>query len=175
MNNITKTILSIPIILIALYFSKFIGIILIITRLLLIKKNHIKTFIFFIILGLLIYIPQLVNLVNGDIVASVINNQYYPDFKKYANFLIGLGIVFIVISSIVEKITRDMQMKLQSLMIGKMQQEREITKENDLKIKEKQLRAKTTNVIICENCGADNIVTEKVGVCKYCRSNLENK
>ena len=50
----------------------------------------------------------------------------------------------------------------------------EISKKNDMEIKIKQEKAKNTNYVRCSHCGSDNLISEKHGVCKYCRRTLEN-
>ena len=51
----------------------------------------------------------------------------------------------------------------------------EISRKNDLIMKEKREIAKNTNVVICPYCGADNMLTAKTGTCKYCRRKIESK
>ena len=55
------------------------------------------------------------------------------------------------------------------------EQELEISRENDLKIKEKQLKAQNTSYVKCPYCGSDNLLSEKFGICTYCRRKIENK
>ncbi len=43
-----------------------------------------------------------------------------------------------------------------------------------MEFKLKQERAKTSNYVRCKKCGSDNIISEKIGTCAFCRSKLEN-
>ena len=44
-----------------------------------------------------------------------------------------------------------------------------------MKMQEKRERAKNTHVVYCPYCGADNMLTEKTGICKFCRRKIEYK
>ena len=45
--------------------------------------------------------------------------------------------------------------------------------EQEKKKIEKQEKTKNTKVVYCPYCGADNMLTEKVGTCKYCRRKIQ--
>ena len=57
-------------------------------------------------------------------------------------------------------------------MMMELQNEKEVSRENDLKVKLKQIASQNTEVVICPYCGADNILTSKVGTCKFCRKKI---
>ena len=40
-------------------------------------------------------------------------------------------------------------------------------------MKEKQMQAKNTHVVICSHCGASNMLTSTTGKCKYCRNIIQ--
>lgn len=42
-------------------------------------------------------------------------------------------------------------------------------------MKEKREKAKNTGYVKCPYCGSDNLVSEKFGICAYCRRKIENK
>jgi predicted RNA-binding Zn-ribbon protein involved in translation (DUF1610 family) len=59
----------------------------------------------------------------------------------------------------------------------KQAEEVEIRKENDLKLREKEItsKQKTPHVVKCPHCGKTNSITGTVGKCKSCRSAIEYK
>ena len=43
---------------------------------------------------------------------------------------------------------------------------------NDLEMKEKREKAKNSRVVNCPYCGADNLIYNNVGTCKFCRKKI---
>lgn len=183
-NLIFKILASLPIILITLYFIPFLGVCLILLRLFMYDyRKRISTPIIISIFGILLLIPKGLDLVfeviNFDsnkvkYLSDIINSNIYINLINYSKFLISLGIILLIISFILRNLLEKIGYLIKDYIIKIERKNSEISEKNDMEIKLKQQRAKTTNFIKCPNCGADNIVTEKIGTCKYCRRKLEN-
>lgn len=185
-NFILKILLSIPIILIALYFIPFLGVCLIIFKLFVYgSKKGIITSVSLLIVGLLVLIPKVLSLTKINIdkipyLKDIINSDMYNiDFIKYSKLLITIGIIFLVITIILKLVVTKLSNKFNGKVgeyINEMQKkEMEISRENDMKIKLKQERAKNTSYVKCPYCGSDNLLGEKFGTCSFCRRKIENK
>lgn len=185
-NIILKILLSMPIILIALYFIPFLGVCLIIFKLFVYgSKNSIITSVSLLVVGLLVLIPKVLSLTKINIdkipyLKDIINSDIYNmNFIKYSKLLITLGIIFLVITLILKLVVTKLGNKFNSKVgeyITEMQKkEIEISRENDMKIKLKQERAKNTSYVKCPYCGSDNLLGEKFGTCSFCRRKIENK
>lgn len=188
-NLILKILSSIPIILLAIYIYPFFGICLIILRYFLYKQKRISTPILIITIGILLLIPKYLfiilkklNITNNIItyLQKIINLEIYNiNIIKYSKDLLIIGAITLIITIILEKIINKINRVINSSMLSyinkSIENEKEISKQNDLEIKLKQEKTKTTAYIKCQNCGSDNLINEKIGVCKYCRSKLENK
>lgn len=189
-TKILKLIASIPVILLTLYFIPFLGICLIVFRLYLNKneENKYSFYMLLVILGILINIPKFMwiilvkmkyNISKIPYLSIIIKSDLYNiNFIKYSKLLISIGIIFIIITFIINNIISKIHYKINSKKneyIRKYEQQQlEISKQNDMIIKEKQQKAKTTNYVRCPYCGSDNIISEKIGTCKYCRRKIEN-
>ena len=189
-NKIIKILCSLPVIFIFLYFIPFVGICLILLRAFIYKKkNKISTPIILIGVGILIYIPKILNSllklfkieINNipylkDILTSNLYNQNFLDYSKY---LITAGVILLIISvilkNIIQKVENKIDTSMQNYIKQSVKQDAEISKQNDMEIKLKQQKAKNTSYVKCPSCGSDNLLSEKFGTCKYCRSSLENK
>lgn len=190
MNKIIKLLSSIPIILITLYFIPFIGICLILLRYFVSdSKKRTTTPIIITIIGLIILIPKgaelILNLIKIDLnkipyLSTILESSLYTnEFMEYSKFLISAGIIFLIISfvtkSIFDKVSSAIRSNITSYIRKTEQRDAEISKQNDLEIKLKKEKAKNTTYIKCPNCGSDNLISEKTGVCKYCRGPLINE
>ena len=189
-NLLFKILSSLPVILIALYFIPFLGICLILLRFFISNnKKRILTPMYIAGIGLLVLIPKglnlIFNLVKVDTntipyLKDIINSELYNvDFINYSKRLICVGVIFLIISFVLKTIFDKVSSKLKN-GITKYIQENEkkkyqISKENDMEIKIKQEKAKNTGYVKCPSCGSDNLISEKFGTCKYCRSKLINK
>lgn len=185
-NLFTKIITSLPVILIVLYFSRFLGVCLILFRLLVANpKQKTITPIALAITAVVVLIPKGLDMLFktikfnpksiplfNDIVTST---TYTNDFMKYSKALLIIAVIFLIIVTIAKKIKDSVSSYLNSSIEGYTDKQIQYEKENDLKIKEKQERAKTTQVVVCKKCGGSNIITEKIGKCKYCRSTIVGK
>lgn len=190
MNKLIKFLSSIPIILIMLYFIPFLGICLILLRYFVSdNKKRTTTPIIIAIIGLIILIPKgvelILDLIKIDIntipyLSNIVTSKLYQnDLLDFSKFLITVGIIFLIVSfvtkSIFDKVSNKLNGVLNNYISETTKREAEISKQNDLEIKEKQAKALTTSYVKCPSCGSDNIISEKISRCKYCRSPLENK
>ena len=185
-NIILKILLSIPIILIALYFIPFLGVCLIIFKLFVYgSKKSIITSVSLLIVGLLVLIPKVLSLTKINIdkipyLKDIINSDMYNiNFIKYSKLFITIGFKFLVITIIlnlvVTKLSNKFNGKVGEYITEMQKKEIEISRENDMKIKLKQERAKNTSYVKCPYCGSDNLLGEKFGTCSFCRRKIENK
>lgn len=184
-NILVKLLCSIPVILILLYFVPFLGICLIIFRYIVCDSRSNRKIPYYLIFsGLIILIPKLLNYLfnilkykcNIEYFNIIIDsNLYNNEFIKYSKLLIITGIVFLIISYIVNLLFIKAKGYVQSHIEEKNERDYEISKKNDLIMKEKREKAKNTNVVICPYCGADNMLSTKTGICKFCRRKIENK
>ena len=181
-NKLFKILCSIPIILVMLYFLPFLGVCLIIFRYFIYRgEKYFKMPIALVITGLIILIPNIINSVLKSLklkveipyLNEILNSEIYPNLIKYSKLLITLGIIFLILSYIINSIASKVGSKLKSGIDEYVEEEHKRSEENDLKIKEKQERAKNTHVVKCPHCGASNMLTEKTGVCKFCRKPIE--
>lgn len=189
-NIIFKILASLPVILIMLYFIPFLGVCLILLRYFMYNdKKRISTPIIIVLFGLLVLIPNLVyfilDMVKFDInkipyLTDIVNSKLYSvNFIDYSKFLICVGIISLIISfvlkTIFDKISSKLNSGIRSYISETQRRDAEISKQNDMEIKIKQEKAKNTGYVKCPKCGSDNILSEKTGICKYCRGVLENK
>lgn len=190
-NNIfIKLLCSFPIILLMLYFIPFLGICLILFRLFVYSdKKKISTPLIILLTGILCLLPKgislLTNVINVDITKipylnDILSSDYYNiKILEYSKLLITVGIIFIIITYIFNIIFSKVSSKLNSGIrnyINETQKrDAEISRKNDMEIKIKQEKVENTSYVECPNCGSDNLLGEKYGTCKYCRSKLVNK
>ena len=185
-NIILKILLSIPIILIALYFIPFLGVCLIIFKLFVYgSKKSIITSVSLLIVGLLVLIPKVLSLTKINIdkipyLKDIINSDMYNiNFIKYSKLLITIGIIFLVIililKLVVTKLSNKFNGKVGEYITEMQKKEIEISRETDMKIKLKHERARNTSYVKCPYCGSDNLLGEKFGTCSFCRRKIENK
>ena len=188
-NIILKILLSIPIILIALYFIPFLGVCLIIFKLFVYgSKKSIITSVSLLIVGLLVLIPKVLSLTKINIdkipyLKDIINSDMYNiNFIKYSKLLITIGIIFLVITIIlklvVTKLSNKFNGKVGEYITQMQKKEIEISRENDMKIKLKQERAKNTSYVKCPYCGTEYDVSRngfgRGNKCSYCCNEYKN-
>ena len=180
-TKILKLLSSFPSIILFLYFIPFVGVCLIILRYFVYSnKKSIATPL--IGIGLILLLPKIINEVtillninNIPYLGSIRDSKIYPKILYYSELLLIVGIILLILSAILKKIVEKISSMFRNYMYAQQKVQTDIDRKNDLEIKLKQERAKTTNVIYCPHCGADNILTEKVGECKFCRRQIENK
>lgn len=189
-NLLFKILSSLPIILISLYFIPFLGVCLILLRYFMYdNKKRISTPIYIVGIGILILIPKALNLIldvaRVDITTipclkDIISAELYNvDFINYSKRLICVGVIFLIISfvlnTIFDKVSSKLNSGIRDYINETQKRDAEISKKNDMEIKIKQEKAKNTSYVKCPNCGSDNLLGEKYGTCKYCRSKLVNE
>lgn len=186
-NILIRMLCSIPIILVLLYFLPFLGVCLIIFRYIVYysDRRRIVTPYYLVSTGIIILIPKLLKFIfnsfeyNADNIPyfnKIINSELYKvNFIDYSKRLITVGIIFLIISSIVSMIVDKAKNSIRSYIENQEKRNVEISRKNDMIMKEKREIAKNTNVVICPYCGADNMLTEKTGTCKFCRRKIEGK
>ncbi len=186
-NILIRMLCSIPIILVLLYFLPFLGVCLIIFRYIVYysDRRRIVTPYYLVSTGIIILIPKLLKFIfnsfeyNADNIPyfnKIINSELYKvNFIDYSKRLITVGIIFLIISSIVSMIVDKAKNSVRSYIENQEKRNAEISRKNDMIMKEKREIAKNTNVVICPYCGADNMLTGKTGTCKFCRRKIEGK
>lgn len=186
-NKLLKVLCSLPFILVLLYFFPFGGICFLIIRYFVYPKT--KILITPIILGvvsLILFIPKIIDTIivkfklsSITFIQQIIDNSIYKDLLKFSKKLFIIAVVFLLVSLIFKKVVESANNKINeafSTYIDKSQkQEREISAENDLKMKEKREKAKNTHAVICPYCGADNLIVGNSGTCSYCRRKITYK
>ena len=185
-NNIfLKLISSIPVILLSIYFVPFLGVCLIILRYFVYNNKKIFTPSLLIILGLLLLIPRILNelfdIIDFDS-SKILYFNNIVDFSiynikvvGYAKTLLIIGVIFLIITLFFNSLLCKLEKFIYNYICISEEKNSDIREKNDLLMKEKRERAKNFRVVYCPKCGADNILTSNVGVCKYCRSKLEVK
>lgn len=185
-NLLFKLLSSLPVILITLYFIPFLGVCLILLRYFMYEnKRKISTPICIVGVGILILIPKglslILNMVSIDLstipyLKDIVNAKLYNvDFINYSKRLICVGVIFLIISFILNKVGRKLESELRNYISETQKRDAEISKQNDMEIKIKQEKAKNTKYVKCPYCGSDNLLGEKFGTCEYCRRKIENK
>lgn len=181
-NNMLKILCNLPVILLFLYFIPFVGVCLIVLRFFTYKGSK-KQFISssLITVGVLIIIPKILGgllsliKIEDDIpyLKDILNSDIYVKLFDYSKFILTIGIILLIVSAIFKTISNKISNIASSYINNYQKEMKEVSKQNDMEIKLKQERAKTTRVVYCPNCGADNILAEKVGKCKYCRQDIQ--
>lgn len=189
-NIFIKILVSIPIILVALYFIPFLGICLLILRYFVYSnRERISAPIIILSVGILILVPKLLSSIlnlakiKTDTIPYLNNiltsDLYNINFIKFSKLLISAGIIFLILSFIFRKIFNKVSNKINSGIRNYINETEnrntEISKANDMEMKLKREKAKNTNYVHCPYCGSDNILTEKTSKCKFCRRTIINK
>lgn len=185
-NKLISLLVSLPIILLFLYFIPFLGICLLIANFVVNfhkKKNLINWHIG--LAGLAFLIPKAIETILfylkininqvpilKDIIAS---NLYQQNILQYAKLLIIIGVISYIISYFIDKIYNNMRQSLHRALDRREKRMEKVTKENDMIVKKRKIRAQNTKLIECPNCGAEVLVDEYTTICPYCRSPLLNK
>ena len=82
-------------------------------------------------------------------------------------------IIFLILSFIFNSLFNKIKNYLHTSISSYEQRTAKIQEKNDLIMKEKQMQAKNTHVVICSHCGASNMLTSTTGKCKYCRNIIQ--
>lgn len=184
-NLLFKILASLPIILLMLYFIPFLGIILILFRFFVYSNKKISTSIYITLVGILILILKIIYFILGifkinintiPYLQDVLNSDLYNiNFINYSKLLICIGIIFLIISFALTAIFNKLNIGILNYISKQEKMDTKISRENDMKIKIKQEKAKNTSYVKCPYCGSDNLLSEKFGICQYCRRKIENK
>ncbi len=183
-NKIFKLLCSIPVILVAIYFIPFLGVCLMIFRYFIYhNEKGFKMPITLVITGIIILIPKVLESIIRNFklkveipyLNDILSYELYPNLIKYSKLLITLGIIFLILSYIIKNLLNRVGNKIESKVNDFVEEEHNRSQENDLKIKEKQEKAKNTHAVHCPYCGAVTILTEQTGICKFCRKPIEYK
>lgn len=183
-NKFLQVLCSLPIILIVLYFIPFLGVCLILFRYYVYRaRKYYSTPIMLVVLGLILTIPKLIDSIlkafnskiNIPYLDTIINSDTYLKLLNYSKLLITVGIIFIMLCFIFKSLYVRLSSKVKNFVDEQQKKDYEISQKNNLIIKERQERAKNTHVVYCPHCGADNMLFEKTGVCKFCRRQIEYK
>lgn len=189
-NNILKALLSLPVILIVLYFLPVLGVIMLIARYFVYgSRNYYRAPILILIFSLLLLIPRglelaMVNFnfnISIPYLNNVLNSELYPKLVDYAQNIFIISVVFLIVSAIIKaissKLSGNISRVLSEYFSAKQAAETKTFQENDLKLKEKAIESqqKTPHVVKCPTCGKTNSITGTVGKCKSCRNPIEYK
>ena len=180
-NLFIKILCSIPVILLFLYFIPFLGVCLILFRYFIYdNKKRIETPIYLIVCGVIILIPKLILSISSAVkyeipyFNDIFNSELYSiNFIKYSKLLITVGVIFLILSFIFNSLFNKIKNYLHTSISSYEQRTAKIQEKNDLIMKEKQMQAKNTHVVICSHCGASNMLTSTTGKCKYCRNIIQ--
>lgn len=179
MKKFLEILCSMPVILLMLYFMPFLGVVLIVTRLFVVNaKRNQHLAIVLIVLGVILLIPKLVDLIpalNITFIEEVLSSNIYHQLVSYSKFLVTVGVICLIVYYLLQKLIEKIKIAFMRLLHKEQQVYRAVAKENDLKMKMDREKAQRTNVVICPYCGADNMLSEVAGTCKFCRRKLENK
>lgn len=187
-NQFVRFLCSIPVVLVFIYFIPFLGICLLFMRCF-VYNNKKTTPIILISVAAIILIPKGLNSIfdlahldkeSVPYFNDVINSDLYNSrFINYSKTLFTVGIIYLILSlmlkALFNKVGSRVSNGIRNYINESEKREAEISQKNDMEIKIKQEKAKNTSYVKCPNCGSDNLLEEKYGTCKYCRSKLVNK
>lgn len=187
-NSFIKLICSLPVVLVVLYFVPVLGVIMLIARYFIYGNKHFyRAPIVLIILGLLCLLPRGIDAAihsfnlsfSVPYLSEILSYELYPKFADFGKFIFILGVVALIVSYLLRSLINTVSSRI-SRAVGeyasvKQQEEFEIRKENDLKMREKEITSaqKTPHAVKCPHCGKTNSIIGTVGKCKSCRSAIE--
>ena len=189
-NYLLKALLSLPIILIVLYFLPVLGVIMLIARYFVYGSRHYyRSPILILIFSLILLIPRGLELaiinfkfdLSIPYLNDILNSEIYPKLVDYAQNIFIISVVFLIVSAIIKaissKLSGNISRVLNEYFSAKQAAETKAFQENDLKLKEKAIESKqkTPHVVKCPTCGKTNSIIGTVGKCKSCRNPIEYK
>lgn len=187
-KNLIKLICSLPVVLVVLYFVPVLGIIMVIARYFLYSERHFYRMpIAMIIVGLVALLPRGLELaitnfnLNLSIpyLDTILAHNLYPHFIDYGKFILIAGIIILIVSyllkNFISKLSNNIRTMVSQYTSTKQAEDMEIRKENDLKMREKEITSaqQTPHAVKCPHCGKTNSIIGTVGKCKSCRSAIE--
>ena len=189
-NGLIKLICSLPVVLIVLYFLPVLGVIMVIARYFIYSERHFfRTPVVLMLAGLILLVPRGLQLATENFnlgftiphLSDILNFELYPKLADYGQFILIVGVVILIVSYLLKSFISGLSNNIRSMMSQyastKQAEEVEIRKENDLKLREKEItsKQKTPHVVKCPHCGKTNSITGTVGKCRSCRSAIEYK
>ena len=189
-NGLVKLICSLPVVLIVLYFLPVLGVIMVIARYFIYSERHFfRTPVVLMLVGLILLVPRGLQLAIENFnlsftipfLSDILNLELYPKLADYGQFILIVGVVILIVSYLLKSFISGLSNNIRSMMSQyastKQAEEVEIRKENDLKLREKEItsKQKAPHVVKCPHCGKTNSITGTVGKCKSCRSAIEYK
>ena len=177
-NQFIKFLCSIPVILLAMYFSRFLGICLVIFRLIAIKDSKYTLPGTLIMMGIVLLIPKGLYMISSKIpyIIDIVENDEYTKLLGYSKFLLIFGVILMIIMYLIQMASKkidNLGNKLSNYAKKQEENRQNILKENDYKMRLRHEEIKYARSIKCKNCGQVNYVKEKVGKCSHCRTPLE--
>ena len=189
-NGLVKLICSLPVVLIVLYFLPALGVVMVIARYFIYGERHFfRTPVVLMLAGLILLVPRGLQLATENFnlgftipyLSDILNFELYPKLADYGQFILIVGIIVLIVSYLLKSFISGLSNNIRSMMSQyastKQAEEVEIRKENDLKLREKEItsKQKTPHAVKCPHCGKTNSITGTVGKCKSCRSAIEYK
>ena len=186
-SGIVKFLVSVPVIVLCLYFIPILGILLMIVRMVVYyNKKVIDIPIVCAIIGVILCIPSLINYITNKLgynhiesLDIIVNNDVFKDISSRSNFLIITGIVFMVVSYLFIKISKRVSTKALSYLSDYINEsekkDMEVREKTEMKMAEKREAAKHTHVLKCPKCGYSNMFVGNNTRCVHCRTVLEWK
>lgn len=189
-NNLLKALLSLPVVLVVLYFLPVLGVIMLIARYFVYGSRHYyRGPIIILIFSLLLLVPRGLELAMTNFgfnfsipyLNDILSSTIYPKLVDYAQNIFIISTIFLIVSAIIKaissKLSGNISRVLREYFSAKQASEAKAFQENDLKLKEKVIESqqKTPHVVKCPHCGKTNSITGTVGQCKSCRNPIEYK
>ncbi len=153
------------------------------------ERHFFRTPVVLMLAGLILLVPRGLQLATENFnlgftiphLSDILNFELYPKLADYGQFILIVGVVILIVSYLLKSFISGLSNNIRSMMSQyastKQAEEVEIRKENDLKLREKEItsKQKTPHVVKCPHCGKTNSITGAVGKCKSCRSAIEYK
>lgn len=179
-NNFVNILTNFFVILFFFYISSLLGILLIILRLICRKSSKDYIGIYFLITGCCVLSMQLfefitINETVNNFFNNILTSDFYITIYETNNKIFLIGILLIMIRIIIEKLMFKAKKGIKSYIKNSEKENYKIKQENDLEIKLKREQVRNIQNVICPFCGADNLLLEHSGKCKYCRKNIVQK
>lgn len=179
---IINMLLNLPVILLVMFFSRLLGIVLLIAYLIVKRPKNFTVSKVFLLVGVILFLPSLIQGVCQSLninlssifpqVSEIIEMPIFMQISNYAKFLIVLGIICYILLFIWYQVTSNSYSLFKNYIENQEKKSAEISMKNDLEMKEKREKAKNSRVVNCPYCGADNLIYNNVGTCKFCRKKI---
>ena len=193
-NSFMKFLLSIPIILLVLYFLPILGVIMLIARYFIYGSRHYyRAPIVLLIVALILLIPHGLELAMANFGVELtipyfkefISLGIYPKIIEYAERIFIIGVVTLIVSAIIKTVGQKITAKLSSKLSGALSNyfnQKEQTRREEIKLRTTEAEERIENskkniphTVKCPNCGKVNSITGTVGKCKSCRTPIQYK